>query len=137
MDTRTTKKRFSGIQDMLKKVGTDGCLFLCLCSIIEEVMDAPCDFLGIVRLSMEKGYLTEDFTVENSLAILYEYTGRVWKRTSVEKLPVDIKDNQYTVEIWYNENTKFTHFRRRCADTLRNSITVRDGTLIGYYIYEY
>lgn len=84
---------------------------------------------------MSKGWLTSDFFVKDSLAILNYYTQKKWERKSVSELPFEIKENEYTVMIWYNQRTGYTHFRRRYFDTLTDSVTVREGTIQGYYIY--
>jgi hypothetical protein len=87
------KERYTGIQTKLKTIDTDGCLFLCLCSIIEEVTNAPADIIGIIQLSKKRGWLSDEFTVNDSLELLRAFTGKIWKRTEPKKLPEIIKDN--------------------------------------------
>ena len=91
------KERYTGIQTKLKTIDTDGCLFLCLCSIIEEVTNAPADIIGIIQLSKKRGWLSDDFTVNNSLELLRAFTGKIWKRTEPKKLPEIIKDNEFSI----------------------------------------
>lgn len=137
MNLTQLKARYSGIQTKLDRIGESGCLFLALCSIIEEVTGYPADIIGIVQESMARGWLLKDFTVKDSLSLLHAYTGRTWKRIEVPNLPDVIKDNEFTIEKWFNPRTKFTHFKRRFANTLVSSTTVREGTIKEYYIYSY
>lgn len=113
MTLNQIKERYSGVQDLFKGLDTDGCLLLSLCTIIEEVTGKSADLVDIVHTSRLSGWLSNDYTVENSLAILNHFTGKEFKRKEIEKLPEKINDNDYTVEKWYNKATGYTHFRRR------------------------
>lgn len=132
----TVKERYTGIQDLLKVVGSDGCLLLSLCSIIEEVNNAPVDLIDVIKTSLEKGWLTREMYVLDSPSLLEYWTNKKWSRKEVASLGI-IRDNDYTVAIWYNARTGYTHFRRRGWDTIINSLTVKQGKLRGYYIYTY
>lgn len=144
MDLSKIKSRYSGVQTRLKNISDYGCLFLALCTIIEEVTGKEADIIGIIQLSRQKGWLSADYTVEDSIAILNEYTGKSFKREIFGTLPAVIKDNEFTIEKWYNERinekgetVKYTHFKRRFVDTLLSSVTVKDGRIKEYYIYSY
>ena len=82
MTLEEIKVRYDGIQSRLKYIHEYGCLFLCLCEIIEEVTNAPCDIIRVVQESKARGWLEEDYTVSNSLAILNTFTKKEWKRTT-------------------------------------------------------
>ena len=86
---------------------------------------------------MARGWLLKDFTVQNSLSLLSAFTGKVWKRKEVTNLPDVIKNNEFTIEKWFNPRTRFTHFKRRFTDTLVSSVTVKEGKIQEYYIYYY
>ena len=137
MTLQQLKVRYSGIQTLLDRIGESGCLFLALCSIIEEVTGLPADIVGIIQTSMANGWLRKDYEVKDSLSLLKAFTGKDWKRIEVPKLPDVIKDNEFTIEKWYNPRTRFTHFKRRFADTLVSSTTVKEGSIKEYYIYSY
>ena len=137
MTRQEIKERYEGVQDYMGGIKDGGCLFLSLCTIIEEVTMKPADIAGIVRLSVNNGWIKLDYTVNNSIAILNHFTSKEWKRIEVSKLPTEIKDNEFTIEKWYNKSTGYNHFRRRFVDTLLNSQTVKKGKLEGYYIYSY
>ena len=74
-------------------------------------------------------------TVEGQCMFLRDLTGDVWERQEMKSLPAVVPDNMYTVEKWVNPRTGFTHFRRRFMDTVKNSVTVKEGSLICYYGY--
>ena len=121
----------------MEKIGSDGCFFLCLCTIIEEVTGMPCDLIGIIQESKTKKWLDTNFTVNDSIALLNNFTGKKFKRVKVETLPETIRDNEFTIEKWYNPRTHYTHFKRRFTDTLASSVTVKEGKILEYYIYSY
>lgn len=137
MNYSCLKSRYNGIQSKMKKIGESGCLFLSLCTIIEEVTNKEADIIGIIQESMAKGWLTESYTVKDSLALLNAYTGKRWSRIEVKELPIVINDNDFTIEKWVNPKTGGNHFRRRFVDTYTDSNTVRTGKLECYYIYTY
>ncbi len=144
MNLSKIKSRYAGIQTKLKNISDGGCLLLSLCSIIEEVTGEYIDLITVIQTSRAKGWLTEDYEVKDSPALLNAFTGKTWKRREVQTLPL-IKDNEFTIEKWYREVvdaatgkvTKYTHFKRRFVDTLVSSVTVKEGELKGYYIYWY
>lgn len=131
----TAKDRYTDLQTVLGKCGSSGCLFLCLCSIAEEQTGYPVDLINIIKVSLKEGWLREDFYIRDSLAILEYLTGKIWTRRTVPSLPPVVPANDYTVAIYHNDRTGFTHYKRRGYDTLRNSITVKEGTLMSYYVY--
>ncbi len=137
MNLSQIKSRYNGIQSKMKCIYDGGCLFFCLCTIIEEVNNMPCDICGLIQESMARGWLAEDFTVKDSLSILNCATGKNFRRFETKSIPSVIADNQFTIEKWYNPRTKFTHFKRRFVDTLISSVTVKEGSIIEYYIYQY
>lgn len=137
MNLSQIKTRYAGIQTRLKNISDYGCLFLCLCTIIEEVTGNYADIVNIVQESMAKKWLAEDYTVNDSIAILNAFTGKNFKRDIIKKLPDVIKDNQFTIEKWLNPKTKGNHFKRRFVDTLVSSVTVSTGNIVEYYIYSY
>jgi hypothetical protein len=137
MDLSKIKSRYSGVQTRLKNISDYGCLFLALCTIIEEVTGKEADIIGMIQLSRQKGWLSADYTVEDSIAILNEYTGKSFKREIFDFLPDTIRDNEFTIEKWYNPRTGYTHFKRRFVDTLLSSVTVKEGRIKEYYIYSY
>lgn len=136
----TIQERYEGLQTLALALHEDGCHFLTLCSIADEWRadhKLPyIDLIEAIRLCQSKGYLKEGFYVyddgTNVLSLLTD--GQKWSRRDVEALPV-IRDNDYTEAIYFNPRTDFKHFRRRYFDTLSNSVTVKEGYIIGYRIY--
>lgn len=139
------KQKYIGLQTKLLKSANDikqfgdfACFYLCLCSIAEEYNEAhnnkkQVDILADYITCRSKGWIGEEFFVKDSPAILEYLTGVKWRREVMEKLPASIPENMYTVERWYNENTRYQHFRRRWGDTLVASNTVKNGKLTYYY----
>lgn len=129
------RDRYEGFQDVCKALGESGCHFLTLCSIAEEHLKEPIDFVGLVQVCRSKKWITKDFFVDNDGTPILEYlTGLKWTRKEVVNLPV-INDNDYTEAIYYNPRTKFHHYRRRYFDVKENSVTVAEGHIEKYYIY--
>jgi hypothetical protein len=131
------RQRYDGIQTKMKQISDYGCLFLSLCSIIEEVTGKPADIIGFIQKCLSEKWIKDYYTVNDSIAILNFFTEKKWKRIEVKTLPIVINDNEFTVEKWYNPETKGNHFKRRFVDTVTNSNTCRIGGIECYYIYSY
>lgn len=129
------KERYKGIQTVFEKAGESACLLLSLLSIAEEYTGLPVDFIVAYRKCIELGLIEKDFYCNDQEKMLYELTGKKWKKTVVKELPDLVPENMYTVEKWHNDRTGFTHFKRRGFDTLENSATVKEGKIIEYYCY--
>lgn len=130
-----TKERYNGIQTVFEKAGESACLFLSLLSIAEEYTGLPVDFIVAYRKCIDSGLIEKDFFCNDQEKILYEFTGKKWKKTVLKELPNPVPENTYTVEKWHNERTGFTHFKRRTFDTLESSVTVKEGSIVEYYCY--
>lgn len=130
-----TKERYNGIQTVFEKAGESACLFLSLISLAEDYTGLPVDFIVAYRKCIELGLIREDFYCNDQEKILYEFTGKKWKKTVLKKLPDPVPENMYTVEKWHNRRTGFTHFKRRGWDTLKSSVTTREGKISEYYCY--
>ena len=126
-------RRYQGVQTFL----TEGCLFLSLCSIAEQVVNEHIDILSAIQYAKTEGWIdaNNDMTETSQCALLGFLTGKKWHREVFTTLPNPIPDGMYTVEKWRRD--KVTHFRRRFVDTLVSSVTVARGELSGYYGYIY
>ncbi len=136
-DLTQIKKRYNGIQSLLSHIGTDGCYLLSLCTIIEEATAKEASILDIVRTAIDNKWMRTDFYILDPCAILRHFTKRNFKMKKLTELPSIIEDNEFTIEKWYNERTSFTHFRRRFVDTLKSSVTVKEGYITEYYLFWY
>lgn len=132
----TLKERYYGLQTILGKCGSEGCHFLTLCSIIEEVNNEPLDLIEAIRVAQSKGWFDTNFYGKAADLFLNHFTGKKWSRKKVDVLPV-IKGNEYTEAVYYNSDTGYFHYRRRGFDTIVDSVTVRDGIIVEYYIWSY
>lgn len=110
------------------------CFFLSLLSIAEEVTGRQVDLLDATRHCRGKGWIDEEFTVLYDCKILSWLTGKKVAKDVADRLSV-VKGNQYTIEKWLAKDGKSNHFRRRYFDVYEGSVTVRDGTLMCYYVY--
>lgn len=135
LSNEAVKKRYAGIQSFFQV----SCLFLSLCSIIEQVTEEKVDVLDMYRYCRTQGYLddADDLTVEGQCRFLGDLTGKKWVREVMKALPKEVPDEMFTVEKWVNVRTGATHFRRRFVDTLKNSVTVKEGSLTDYYCYSW
>ena len=129
MELELIKKKWEGVQSVWK----EGCYFFSLLTIADE-LGIEYDLIHFTRFCLNQNLITADGTVKDAEELLYVLTGRRFKRTIVKELPV-MKQNMYSIEKWYNERTGFTHFRRRFVDTIVDSVTVKEGKLMGYYIF--
>lgn len=133
-----SRDRYEGIQTLLKTCGDEGCLFLSILSIAEDVEESHIDLVDAIHLCLRKKWIAPDFECLDSPAILNHFTsGKIWSRREVPELLAPVRDNEYTVANYYNPNTEITHRRRRPYDTLKASVTVRDGYIKSYYIYSW
>jgi len=126
-------RRYAGVQTFL----TEGCLFLSLCSIAEQVANMHVDILSAIQYAKSEGWIDQnnEMTEDSQCALLGFLTGKQWHREELSDLPNPVPDEMYTVEKWCRDKT--THFRRRFVDTLAKSVTVARGKLSGYYGYVY
>lgn len=130
-----SKQRYSGLQTLFGVAHDTSCLFLCMLSIAEEQTGHDIDFITAYQACLKAKAIDEQFYCTNQERILDTLTGKKWTKQTVSKLPDKVPDRMYTVEKWYNPRTNFTHFKRRAFDTLKSSVTVKEGKLIEYYIY--
>lgn len=115
--------------------GGEGCLFLSLLSIAEEYTGRCLDFISCYTIATANGCMDKNFYMNDQERLLNLLTGKTWKKEVMTKLPDPVPEPMYTIERWYNDKTKFTHFKRRGFDTLINSNTVANGKLDCYYCY--
>ena len=142
------RNKYIGLQSKMKdsakgfsQLGDYGCLFLCLCSIAEEYNHdsrngKDFDIMTFWLACRSKGLIGDEFFCKDQERMLELATGVKWRKRAVRGLPEVVKWNEYTVEKWYNPRTKYTHFKRRWGDTLTSSVTVKEGNIKEYYVYE-
>lgn len=129
--------RYWRIQSRLNQIGSEGCLFLSLCSVAEDAICKKIDLIDVINEAFDYKWIKPDYTVLDALAMLRGLTGRDWTYKRIKdtsKLP-EIGTMDYTVEEWYNPATRRTHFKRRDTDTLEHSVTTANGYLQAYRVY--
>lgn len=130
-----SKQRYSGLQTLFGVAHDTSCLFLCMLSIAEEQTGHDIDFITAYQSCLKAKAIDEQFYCVNQELILETLTGKKWIKQTLSKLPDAVPNKMYTVEKWYNPRTNFTHFKRRAFDTLKSSVTVKEGRLVEYYTY--
>ena len=141
------RAKYIGLQTWGKKnaytmnvFGDYACFFLSLCSIADEYNESyhnnyRVDILCALKMALDNDWIDKEYTVKNPTAILEYLTGAKWSKETVTTLPSYIPDNTYTIAVYYNPKTNFTHFRRRWGDTLIDSKTVKEGKIKEYRIF--
>jgi hypothetical protein len=135
MTQSSIERRYKGVQTFL----TEGCLFLSLTSIAEQVANMHVDLLSALQFARAEGWIDQnnDMTEDTQCYYLEYLTHKKWHREVKKELPCTVPDEMYTVEKWLNTRTGKAHFRRRFVDTITDSITVKEGALVAYYCYSY
>lgn len=131
------KSRFEGLQSKMQRIGSDGCYFLALMSIVEEQMGEHFDVLNAYDDCVRQHIIQDDCYVLDAVKLIATYcnTSRVNMRIVKNLDSVVIKDNVYTIAVWHNPRTGYKHFRRRGFDTLDHSTTVEEGRIIEYRVF--
>ena len=112
----------------------EGCFFLSLLSIAEEFNGQKVDLIDAVNMAFDNKYVTSDYTVKKDCELLSKLTGRKVTKKVTSVCGV-LDDNEYSIVKYLNKEKTANHFRRRYFDVYTNSMTVKEGTLVGYYIY--
>lgn len=135
MKNEDLKYRWENIQSQMAETLKESCLFFCICIIAEQFLNQKIDFVSIFMKSIRMGWLKKDGTVNDSLAVLQELTGKRWRRELLAPDSEFITDYLYfSIQIWGNKNGK-NHFRLKDFDIWKDSQTVKYGFLKGIYYY--
>lgn len=109
---------------LIKNLADTGCYFLCLCEIAERETSKSVDIIKTAIYSIEHHWIEADFTVLFPEEILHYLTGYRYSVTKSDK--IDTKAN-FVVEKWHNDRTGYSHFRLEDWDSLKDSVTVKEG----------
>jgi hypothetical protein len=132
----------NGIQDFIKAIGDEGCYALCLCKIAEIAEPLSGYPNGVepvtnINLAIEAGCIKNDMTVLDGAGFLRDMTGRKWTK---EYKPAGYKpaEGDYLIAEWFNKRTGKTHFTLEYPvkwNSLRDSVTVKEGVIRSYRLY--
>ncbi|MDR1469337.1 MAG: hypothetical protein LBT00_08605 [Spirochaetaceae bacterium] len=130
-----------GAQDFIKTVGAEGCYALTLCRVAEianatEGTDAGTAVSGI-DWGTVLGYIKPDMTVADGAAFMKVLTGKEWTK-EYQPAGYTPKEGDYLVAEWYNKRTDKTHFTLEYPEkwnSLKNSVTVKEGAIRSYRVY--
>ena len=132
----------AGIQNtLLKQLQESGCYFLSLLHIAEK--NSPYLSVDVIRFAIEcieNKWLETDFTVKRPDKILGRLLGTEVTVVAIsieEKGVLQTMDYKAIVNYWYNPATGLYHFNCEDWDSLTNSITVRDGHIIGFRVFSW
>lgn len=128
------QSRYDNIQRLLAKIDEYGCFFLSLLSVAEDYLVKKVDLVDTVRWVAENGVIDKDYTVLDDCKLLTYLTGKKTTKRVDVKCGI-LKENEYSIEKWYNAATGYNHFKRRYFDVFHNGRTVKEGILMCYYIY--
>jgi hypothetical protein len=126
-----------GIQDFIKKVGDEGCYALCLCKIAELRLNDSLIAVSYIEYGVKYGLIAEDMTVLDGAKFLVHMTAIEWSK---EYKAPGYKPvlGDYLVAEWFNPRTKLTHFTVEYPvkwNSLKNSVTVKEGSIRSYRLY--
>ena len=127
------KSRYEGIQNKLWNM-REGCFFLSLLSVAEEFNGKKIDLIDAVNMAFDNKFVTSDYTVKKDCELLSKLTGRKVTKKVTSVCGV-LDDNEYSIVKYLNKDKTANHFRRRYFDVYVNSMTLKEGTLVSYYIY--
>lgn len=127
-------RNYKGLQSKLEQIAKYGCYLLSIASHFNY----QGDLIELYDKALIEGWITTDCTVlkPNKIA---EYLAPKdkWDVTKTEIEPIGLGDKDFYIECWYNPRTGYTHFKLPDSDTLRNSVTVKEGKIVSYRLFTY
>jgi hypothetical protein len=126
-----------GIQDFIKKVGDEGCYALCLCKIAELHIRHSGIAVARIEAGVESGFIAGDMTVLDGAGFLGYMTAQKWTK-EYKEAGYKPAAGDYLVAEWFNHRTKLTHFTVEYPvkwNSLKNSVTVKEGSIRSYRLY--
>lgn len=124
---------YPGIQDDIKMLGNYGCAFLCANYILGNDIEVLPKKISICQNNKTLDF---DFTVNDWTKLFNSLQSE--KQFKVEKTSTWTTDFDYCIGMYYNPETKHTHFvvldkeKKIIFDPLKNSQTVKHGYLANY-----
>lgn len=118
---------------VIKNMASDGCYFLAICELGERIAHRPVDAIETAVVAIKSKWMTESFKVEHPETILEFITDRKFKVSCPKTKP---EGCMFYIEKWHNNRTGFDHFRLHDWDSLKNSVTVREGYIEDYRVFE-
>lgn len=118
-----------GIQSLLEHISSYGCYFLCL---LEKAGYSHQDIIDMYITCLEKGFIDKDCTVLDG-SKLATFLFKTPLTCTIEN---DKPNNAvFYIECWYNKRTGYKHFKLPEWDSLENSVTVKEGSIISYRVF--
>jgi hypothetical protein len=129
-----------GAQDFIRTVGEEGCYALTLCKIaeVEGYLNIPVyKTLKAIVKGVSEGCIKEDMTVLDGAMFLRHITGESWTKEYKDAGYKPVKGD-YLIAEWFNKRTGKTHFTLEYPvkwNSLKDSVTVREGVIRSYRLY--
>lgn len=144
MNRMRIKSRYAGLQEILEMLGKNGCYFLNLCTIIEEVNGIPLDLIEITRDCIDNGWIDSEWQIgyEETIKILNKYTGKNWKGFTAVNLPqnIAVHDNVFFIECHMLADPRFyktIHTTRYYVDVSDKGEQKDIGIHLYYFVFKY
>jgi hypothetical protein len=132
----------NGVQSFIKTVGDEGCYALTLCKVAEIELkyfsDAGTVVRDIITSGVETGYIKNDMTVLDGEGFLKKITRGVKWTKEYKEAGYAPQKGDYLIAEWFNKRTGLTHFTLEYPvkwDGLKDSVTVREGSIRSYRLY--
>lgn len=117
-------------QRVMESLGKEGCYFLCLVDIAEEVLGERIDAVPAFLRAVEEGLVQMNCLVNDAAAVLMMLTGVGWSKDYKDSLYVP-RESDFEILKYERKNGTGTvvHFVRPGYDPYGDSRTVREGRL--------
>jgi len=123
-------------QRIMERIGKDGCYFLCLVRLAEEIIGARIDAINVYLFALDRQWMDQDCYMVQPHRVLEHMTGVRW---SVIKQDKTYQPQPGEKEVLRYERTEgrttLAHFVLSDYDPYGDSLTVRNGRLVSKRIF--
>ena len=125
-------------QKAAKRIGEEGCYFLCLVYIAEQALGREIDVVGLYDEACRKGWMEEDCYMKDPAAMLSSLLGTPCKVRKTTDLEERLAPGERDVRVFRRDATGVTYWHfvvfgesgRIEHDPLETSETVRSGRAV-------
>jgi hypothetical protein len=123
-------------QRIMERIGKDGCYFLCLVRLAEEIIGDRIDAIDVYLFAVDRQWMDQDCFMVQPNRVLEHMTGVRW---SVRKQDKTYQTQPGEKEVLRYERTQgrvtYAHFVLPDYDPYGDSLTVRNGRLVSKRIF--
>lgn len=134
--------KIKAVQDLAWCIGSDGCYFICLCAVAEEITGKEIDIIKTAKKMIDNGLIDYDYKRPKSYKnMLYVFDADKLLNTlgckgyhvrKVDELPKDY-NGYYIIRYTLDGNT---HFVLKNYNSITYSRCVAEGRISKYYLIE-